>query len=85
MLDPSCLDLPGFAPVARGEIDSRFTQHFDLVFKNLDINAPRLTLDKNAVNTRTLWAERSEDFRDPCAVVAGETDPHESADLQRFN
>jgi hypothetical protein len=65
--------------------DSLVVEHLDLFFKDLDINPPRLPLDKNAVNARPLRAERSAILCDLRAMVAGITNPDDRAGLQRFN
>src|SRR5439155_4763234 len=60
-------------------------QHLELVFKDFNISAAGLRLDQNAINARAFRAERSQEFRNLRAVVAGVTDLDDRANFQRFD
>jgi hypothetical protein len=60
---------------------SSAVQHFMLVLSNLNVVAPRLFLNKNALDASTLRAEWSTEFCDLSAVIAGVEYPDNRADF----
>jgi hypothetical protein len=64
---------------------SALPEYFKLVLSDLDVHAPGLPLDENAVDANTLGAERSSILRDPCTSVTGISDLNDGTDAKWFN